>query len=319
MDVLTVTLNPALDRELIVENLEVDKLHRVKNPKYSVMQPGGKGVNVSIILSGLKIPSLAIGFLGGFIGTVVEERLREVSPLISTSFVHVEEETRENITIVDPVNDTMTEINSVGPSITEEDMEMFMRRFRIGLRRSKIVVISGSAPPGVPDDFYASLSEEAHAEGKEVIVEAVGPLFEKAVESGTVTVAKPDLRGAQKLFGQELVELDDYQSAAEDMISRGSVMAIVSYHIEGDVIATSEGTWLLSTKEHVERSHLLGTGDSLVAGAVQHLTTSPGDYFGAAKRAMAAAIAESAYVEKKIISDEDVARSEDFFVVRKLR
>ena len=319
MDVLTVTLNPALDRELIVENLEVDKLHRVKNPKYSVMQPGGKGVNVSIILSGLKIPSLAIGFLGGFIGTVVEERLREVSPLISTSFVHVEEETRENITIVDPVNDTMTEINSVGPSITEEDMEMFMRRFRIGLRRSKIVVISGSAPPGVPDDFYASLSEEAHAEGKEVIVEAIGPLFEKAVESGTVTVAKPDLRGAQKLFGQELVELDDYQSAAEDMISRGSVMAIVSYHIEGDVIATSEGTWLLSTKEHVERSHLLGTGDSLVAGAVQHLTTSPGDYFGAAKRAMAAAIAESAYVEKKVISDEDVARSEDFFVVRKLR
>ena len=319
MDVLTVTLNPALDRELIVENLEVDKLHRVKNPKYSVMQPGGKGVNVSIILSGLKIPSLAIGFLGGFIGTVVEERLREVSPLISTSFVHVEEETRENITIVDPVNDTMTEINSVGPSITDEDMEMFMRRFRIGLRRSKIVVISGSAPPGVPDDFYASLSEEAHAEGKEVIVEAVGPLFEKAVESGTVTVAKPDLRGAQKLFGQELVELDDYQSAAEDMISRGSVMAIVSYHIEGDVIATSEGTWLLSTKEHVERSHLLGTGDSLVAGAVQHLSTAPGDYFGAAKRAMAAAIAESAYVEKKIISDEDVARSEDFFVVRKLR
>jgi len=319
VDVLTVTLNPALDRELIVENLEVDKLHRVKNPKYSVMQPGGKGVNVSIILSGLKIPSLAIGFLGGFIGTVVEERLREVSPLISTSFVHVEEETRENITIVDPVNDTMTEINSVGPSITDEDMEMLMRRFRIGLRRSKIVVISGSAPPGVPDDFYASLSEEAHAEGKEVIVEAVGPLFEKAVESGTVTVAKPDLRGAQKLFGQELVELDDYQSAAEDMISRGSVMAIVSYHIEGDVIATSEGTWLLSTKEHVERSHLLGTGDSLVAGAVQHLTTSPGDYFGAAKRAMAAAIAESAYVEKKIISDEDVARSEDFFVVRKLR
>ena len=319
MDVLTVTLNPALDRELIVENLEVDKLHRVKNPKYSVMQPGGKGVNVSIILSGLKIPSLAIGFLGGFIGTVVEERLREVSPLISTSFVHVEEETRENITIVDPVNDTMTEINSVGPSITDEDMEMFMRRFRIGLRRSKIVVISGSAPPGVPDDFYASLSEEAHAEGKEVIVEAIGPLFEKAVESGTVTVAKPDLRGAQKLFGQELVELDDYQSAAEDMISRGSVMAIVSYHIEGDVIATSEGTWLLSTKEHVERSHLLGTGDSLVAGAVQHLTTSPGDYFGAAKRAMAAAIAESAYVEKKVISDEDVARSEDFFVVRKLR
>ena len=319
MDVLTVTLNPALDRELIVENLEVDKLHRVKNPKYSVMQPGGKGVNVSIILSGLRIPSLAIGFLGGFIGTVVEERLREVSPLISTSFVHVEEETRENITIVDPVNDTMTEINSVGPSITDEDMEMLMRRFRIGLRRSKIVVISGSAPPGVPDDFYASLSEEAHAEGKEVIVEAIGPLFEKAVESGTVTVAKPDLRGAQKLFGQELVELDDYQSAAEDMISRGSVMAIVSYHIEGDVIATSEGTWLLSTKEHVERSHLLGTGDSLVAGAVQHLTTSPGDYFGAAKRAMAAAIAESAYVEKKIISDEDVARSEDFFVVRKLR
>ncbi|HAA84808.1 MAG TPA: ribokinase [Kosmotogaceae bacterium] len=319
MDVLTVTLNPALDRELIVENLEVDRLHRVKNPKYSVMQPGGKGVNVSIILSGLQVPSLAIGFIGGFIGTVVEERLREVSPLISTSFVHVEEETRENITIVDPINDTMTEINSVGPSITEEDLEMFMRRFRIGLKRSRIVVISGSAPPGVPDDFYATLSEEARAEGKVVIVEAVGPLFEKAVESGAVSIAKPDLRGAQELFGQELVELEDYQGAAEEIVSRGSLMAVVSFHIEGDVIATSEGTWLLSTKEQVERSHLLGTGDSLIAGAVHHLLITPDDYFGAAKHAMAAAIAESAYVEKMIITDEDVIRFEDFFTIKKLR
>ncbi len=319
MDVLTVTLNPALDRELIVENLEIDRLHRVKNPKYSVMQPGGKGINVSIILSGLEIPSLAIGFLGGFIGTVVEERLREISPLISTAFVHLDEETRENIAIIDPANDTITEINSVGPAVSEADLEMLLRRFRIGLKRASVVVISGSVPQGVPEDFYAHLCLEARAEGKIVVVEAIGELFEQAVESGAVTVAKPDLRGVQQLFGKELSQLQDYQAAAEEVISKGSKMAIVSYRIEGDVIATTEGSWLFTTTEHIEHSHLLGTGDSLVAGAVQNLLFNPDDYFTASKRAMAAAIAESAFVEKLRITNEEIEKSEAFFSIEKLR
>ncbi|HPI18387.1 MAG TPA: PfkB family carbohydrate kinase, partial [Mesotoga sp.] len=115
MDVLTATLNPALDREIVVENFTINDFHRVKNPSYSKMDPGGKGINVSVILSGIGVRNVAMGFLGGYIGKVVEEKLRTMSDLITTNFLYVEEETRENIAIVDPIMDTITEINSSGP------------------------------------------------------------------------------------------------------------------------------------------------------------------------------------------------------------
>ena len=317
MQVLTITLNPALDRELIVENFSINRLHRVKNPRYSEMEPGGKGINVSIILSGLNVPSIAMGFLGGYIGAVVEERLRNSSDLVTTSFVHVSEETRENIAVVDPVNDTITEINSVGPTVSDNDLKMFMRRYETLLSRVRAVVFSGSVPPGVSDDIGYLLGSKAKKAGVFSISESYGSSFEKAIEAGVLTVAKPDFRNGKSLFGVSLVSLSDYVDAAKHIISCGTKLAILSYEIEGDVVATDEGVWLFKSKEHIEHSHLLGTGDSFVAGLTEALLKNA-DYMVAAQRGMAAAIAETKFLSKERFTLEDMDKYADSFDVERL-
>ncbi|MCP5457368.1 PfkB family carbohydrate kinase [Mesotoga sp. H07pep.5.4] len=318
MDVLTVTLNPALDREIIVENFKINEFHRVKNPSYSVMDPGGKGINVSVILSGLGVRNVAMGFLGGYIGKVVEERLRLISDLITTAFVHVEEETRENIAIVDPLGETITEINSSGPLIKSDDLRMFIRRFEVALSRAKHVVVSGSIPRGVDNDICKTLCKKVTDSGKISFAEGIGPAFEIAVEAGVITVARPDLRSRKLLFGETMVELEDYVRTAKKIIESGSRLAILSYAIEGDVIATRDGIWLFKTKGHIDRSHLLGTGDAFMAGVVHSMIENENDCFLAAKRGMAAAVAEAEYIGKELISLEDIEQHLDSFDIRKL-
>lgn len=318
MNVLTVTLNPALDREIVVENFKINEFHRVKNPSYSVMDPGGKGINVSVILSGLGVRNVAMGFLGGYIGKVVEERMRLMSDLITTAFIHVEEETRENIAIVDPVGETITEINSSGPLVKPDDLRMFVRRFDVALSRVRHVVISGSIPRGVDNEICRSLCKKVSNSGKVSFVEGIGPAFEMAVEAGVVTVARPDLRSRKLLFGETMVDLKDYVKAAKRMLERGARLAILSYAVEGDVIATNDGVWLLKTKSHIDRSHLLGTGDAFMGGVVNSMIENEKDYFLAAKRGMAAAVAEAEYISKERISLEDIDEHMDSFDILEL-
>ncbi len=319
MNVLTVTLNPALDRELIVDNFKVNEMRRIRNQKYSKMEPGGKGINVSLILSGLEIPSIAMGFLGGFIGAVVERRLREASDIVTSHFCYVDEETRENIAIIDQVNDTFTEINSSGPLIDERTLKMLRRRYEITLNRVKSVVISGSVPPGVPEDYYSVLASLAKESGKIVIGESIGKHFEEALKKGHYTVAKPDLRSGKELFGKKLTGLDDYVEVAQEIIEYGNKMAIISYEIEGDIIATEEGVWLMKTKARVEQSHLFGTGDSFVAGTTYSLLENEQELFEAAKVGMAAAVTESRFVGKEFFTAKDIQSNMDTFDVSRLR
>lgn len=318
MNVLTVTLNPALDREIVVENFSINEFHRVKNPSYSVMDPGGKGVNVSVILAGLGVRNVAMGFLGGNIGKVVEERMRLISDLITTSFVHVEEETRENIAIVDPLGDTITEINSSGPLIKPDDLRMFLRRFEVALSRVRHVVISGSIPRGVDNDICKTLCKKVTDAGKLAFAEGIGPAFEMAVDAGVITVARPDLRSRKLIFGESLVDLNDYIKAAKKIIEKGAKLAILSYAIEGDVIATKDGVWLFKTRGHIDRSHLLGTGDAFMAGVVHSMIEDEKDCFLAAKRGMSAAVAEAEYISKELISIKDIDEHIDSFDVREL-
>jgi 1-phosphofructokinase len=319
LQVLTVTLNPALDRELIVDDFKINEMRRIRNQKYSKTEPGGKGINVSLILSGLGIPSIAMGFLGGFIGAVVERRLRKASDIITSHFCYVDEETRENIAIIDQVNDTITEINSSGPIIDERSLNMFKRRYEITLSRVKSVVISGSVPPGVPEDYYAILASRAKETGKTIIGESIGKHFEEALKAGHYTVAKPDLRSSKELLGKKLKELDDYVEAAQEIVRYGNKMAIVSYEIEGDIIATEEGVWLMKTKAHIEQSHLLGTGDSFVAGTTYSLIKNRKELLEAAKIGMAAAVTESRFIGKEFFTTEDIQSNMNTFEVKRLR
>ena len=136
--VLSICLNPALDRELIINNFSLDELHRLTNDT-SLMAPGGKATNVAMSLSIFGIPSIVMGFVGGYIGKVFLNELRKFSRLITTNMVHIEEETREDIVILDEEKNTITEINSNGPFVPQDDIDHFLKRFDLSVQEFRLI------------------------------------------------------------------------------------------------------------------------------------------------------------------------------------
>ncbi|WP_129407945.1 1-phosphofructokinase family hexose kinase [Marinitoga lauensis] len=318
MDVMTVTLNPSLDREIIVENFKCGKMFRISNPSNAFMEPGGKGVNVSKMLSKLGVENMALGFLGGFIGRVFLEKLLE-DRNITSNFIFVEEETRENIAILDLVNHTITQINSSGPKVTDVDIEHLIQRYENSLSLVEHVLISGSVPPNVPKDIYATLFSLAKKNGITTYMEANGEHFNEALEKSCPMVVRVDLRKEKKYFDRELKELDDYIYAAEDIIKHGAKLAVLSYHVEGDIIATNDGVWLFAVNEKVDRSHLFGVGDSFMTGIIYYILNNGYNYLEAAKFGMATAIAKVHHIEKYIESKEEINKYLDYFETKKVK
>ncbi|GAB6189550.1 1-phosphofructokinase family hexose kinase [Marinitoga arctica] len=318
MDVMTVTLNPSLDREIIVENFQIGHMFRISNPYNAVMEPGGKGVNVSRMLSKLGIESMALGFLGGFMGRVFLEKLLE-DRNITSNFIFVEQETRENIAILDLSRHTITQINSSGPILSEADIEHFMQRYENALSLVEHVLISGSVPPNTPKDIYAKMFSLAKEKGLTTYMEGNGDPFNEAIKNACPDVVRVDLRKEKKYFNKELKELEDYIYAAEDIIKSGAKLAILSYHVEGDIIANNEGIWLFNLHENVDRSHLFGVGDSFMTGILYYILNNGYNYFEAAKFGMATAIAKVHHVEKYIENIDEIKQYFNYFEIKKVK
>lgn len=318
MDVMTVTLNPSLDREIIVENFKCGNMYRISNPSNAVMEPGGKGINVSRILSKLGVENMALGFLGGFIGRVFLEKLLE-DKNITANFIFVEEETRENIAILDLKNHTITQVNSSGPKISEIDIQHLEERYLNSLSIVEHVLISGSVPPNTPEDAYAKLITLAKEKGITTYMESNGKHFNEAIIKSCPDVVRVDLRKEKRYLGNELKDLNDYVNAAEDIIKHGAKLAILSYHVEGDIIATKEGVWLFAVDEKVDRSHLFGVGDSFMAGVIYYILKNGYDYFEAAKFGMSSAIAKIHHVDKFIENIEEISNFIDYFEIKKVK
>ncbi|MBM7559124.1 1-phosphofructokinase family hexose kinase [Marinitoga litoralis] len=318
MDVMTVTLNPSLDREIVINNFKVGEMFRVSNSSQSVIEPGGKGINVSRMLSKLGIENMALGFLGGFIGRVFLEKLLE-DKNITSNFIFVEEETRENTAILDLENHTITQINTVGPKIEDIDLEHFMQRYENSLSIVNHVLISGSIPPGVPSNVYAKMFELAKNKGLITYLEANGKHFNEAVENACPDVVRVDLRKEKKYFDRELENIDDYIFAAEDIIKHGAKLSILSYHVEGDIIATNNGVWQFTVEEKVDRAHLFGTGDAFMTGIIYYILKNDFDAFEAAKFGMATALAKVHHVEKYIEDFNEIYKYYDYFSVKKVK
>jgi len=302
MGILTVTLNPALDREVIIPSFKVNELHRVFDKKKLINDPGGKGINVSTMLSKLNnTPSIAMGFLGGYTGRIIAEELRRRFPNITLNFIHITSESRENISIMDEVNHYITEINAPGPAIEEADLMHFMRLFKTVVSRTKTTVISGSVPLGIPLDIYADLTKIAQTNDNKVFVEARGQLLTNVVKKNCPDVVRPDMRSTNKVMGKELTTLNDYIEAGKEIISYGAELVVISYKMKSDIIFTKEGAWLLTIMdEELDESHLMGTGDAYVTAMIHHYYEMEKDLVKTAEFGMAAALAKTKYLKKEM-------------------
>lgn len=320
MKVITVTLNPALDREFIIEGFAVNAYHRIKTQDHTVMNPGGKGINVSMALAKLGVSSIAIGIIGGYTGRVLLTELNKTSPLISTSFVHIEEETRENIVIVDPVNHTMTSINSPGPRVDKKAVELLLKRYEIYLSRAEAVVLSGSLPQGLTGEIYGKMAKMAREKGRMVFFDMIDEYLTEALEICVPDVVKPDVRGSYTILQQRLESLEDYVEAAANLVKRGCKLVVVSYEIKNDVVATQDGVWLISTKEKVEPENILGAGDAYVAAMVyKRLTDRNTSMLETAKFGYAAALAKTKKLTKEMPEYDEIGEALNSCKLERLR
>ncbi len=257
--IITITLNPAIDKTVEIPNFEIGAVNRVYTMR---VDAGGKGINVSKVIKSLKGESKAVGIIGGTGGTFIKEFLDRSE--IENNFHIIDGETRTNLKIIDSSKKTNTDINEQGPLITFEDIEAVRRIALADLKAGDVVVMSGSVPANVDKSIYGSWIREAKKAGAKTILDADGDLLKHGVEAGPFLV-KPNIHELKRLVGIELLEISDVEKYGSRLIEKyGIEIVVVSLGSQGAVFINGECSILAHNLE-VEVKSTVGAGDSMVA------------------------------------------------------
>lgn len=293
--ILTVTLNPAVDKTYRTEELFCGRVNRMRSVTNIA---GGKGINVSKILRQYDCEVTATGFLGGFPGQWIESELRRTG--MNCEFIKIGQETRSSMNVVAD-NGYVTEILEPGPQIAEAEMEEFLERFDRLLPGSSIVVLSGSVPQGVPEDIYAELIRRAQAQGKETILDTSGELLRKGIEAAP-TAIKPNRREMEYVIGHKLNGRDGLLEAAAFLRRNGVHMAAVSLGSKGLLMAGEEGLFY-AKPPRVKTLNTVVCGDCVVASMVMSRTAGLGEE-EMLRRAVALSAASASSLESGSVPKE---------------
>lgn len=297
----TVTLNPAIDVILEVNNLKINHYNKVLNAHTT---SGGKGINVSKAVRGCGRETIAIGFLGGGRGRMIEEELRGLG--ITTNFWHIEEKTRSNTIISDKKTGQHTLLSETGPKITDYDLEMLKSIFYRVMSQCTVVTLSGSLPRGVPVNIYGDLISIAKEREVKTILNTSGEQFIKGLEKRPF-LANPDLRESNRVFGIKIDKEKDAIKAAKEVVQRGAEIGVVSLQNEKDVIATQDEIWFAESTYH-KIVNIIGAGDALVAGFAVALSEEGKNIKEAIEFSMACALASALREEEEFSSREEVEK-----------
>lgn len=263
--IFTVTLNPAVDRELTVVEIAFDTVLRASQWQVDC---GGKGFNVARMLNSLGVASVAMGFAAGKTGELLEEKL--VALGIETDFVWVDGETRTNVSIVSSEGGRHIKVNEPGPTITESDLVKLKEKIAAKVKAGDWWVLAGSVPPGVAADYYGELIEIIHGAGAKVFLDTSGEPFNKSCTAGPLLV-KPNDAEAHELTGLPVSTTEEIALAAKALQKLGPENVIVSLGKEGALLVNGQTTWKAASPAIIEKNPI-GAGDSMVAGVVWGLS-----------------------------------------------
>lgn len=260
--ILTVTLNPALDRTMTVPNFQAGLRHRATE---TVILPGGKGINVARAAKALGRPVIATGFVGGRKGDQIVSDLSDEG--ILCDFVRVAGESRISTAVVDPTTGVVTEINEQGPALDGDDLASLHDKLDYLGKAADVVVFGGSVPPGLEDDCYAGLIEHARGMGLRVFFYTYADPLRHGLK------AKPDyvfpkMVEVENTMGYEFGGVEDQLAAARAMREMGAGSVIIT-HRYGCVAALIDNGRLVSyvgKMPDVDVVSPLGWNDALVAG-----------------------------------------------------
>lgn len=256
--IVTVTMNPAIDKTVDIDQFEHGGLNRIKS---IVLDAGGKGINVSKTIKHLGLDSVATGFIGGNGGTIIENVLNEYG--ITTDFVRVDGETRTNMKVVELTGE-VTELNEPGPQVTDENIEELLKKLESYASEKTLFVLAGSIPRGVNKDIYSRIIRTVHEKGAKVFLDADGELFVKALE------AKPDMIKPNRVELEELFGMD-YRASEQELVDMAG--KLLDKGIEFVAVSMGQMGALFLKKDRavkcpglsVKAHSTVGAGDAMVA------------------------------------------------------
>lgn len=264
-DIVTLTMNPALDLATEVERLEASHKLRCEHP---IWHPGGGGINVARVLHRFGLDVMALFPVGGSTGQRVCRLLHEEG--VPSLCLAIDQETRESFHVKERATGQEYRFVLPGPTLTTTDWQRVLDSLQAMNPRPTCLVASGSLPPGVPDDFLARIVGWAHGAGVQVALDSSGEPLRRALAEG-VWLVKPSLRELQELTGLPLNGLGQQVTAASELVMRGQAqMVALSLGGDGAVLVSADGAWQ-SPSLKVEVAGTVGAGDSFMAGLLASL------------------------------------------------
>jgi 6-phosphofructokinase 2 len=264
--IVTITLNPAIDKTASVESMIPEKKLRCTDMR---IEPGGGGINVSKALAKLGRKSLAIFPSGGLNGQLLENFLAELK--IDFKSVPITDQTRESFTVDESKTGAQYRFVLPGPAIVQADIDNIFEVLKSIQPTPTYIISSGSLPPGGPEDFFQQLAAYAKSINARCIIDTSGKPLELAAKEG-VYLLKPNMSELCKLAGKEYLELSEVDDAAMEIIAKGeSEVIVVSLGPSGALLVTRDGYEHIPAPT-VKKQTTVGAGDSMVAGMIHKLT-----------------------------------------------
>lgn len=259
----TLTLNPAVDRTVHIEDFAVNQVNRIG---WSRLDAGGKGINVSKSIHGFGGLSEAYGIVAGSAGGFIENYLSDLN--IGYNFVWTDGESRTNIKIVDPRNNTHTDINDQGPVVTEKALAELEIQLFTGVNPDTIFVFSGSIGRGPPIDIYKRWIAKARSFGARTILDADGEALRLGLEA-VPTLVKPNIHELERLLGLNSLDKDSLPlgkiaNAAKTLLARETEWVVVSLG-SGGALFLGQKITLFARGIPVQVQSTVGAGDAMVA------------------------------------------------------
>jgi 1-phosphofructokinase family hexose kinase len=265
--IITVTLNAAIDRTLVVPNFKLGRRHRAVE---QTAMAGGKGVNVARALKALGQPVIATGVAGGPTGTRIIEHL--TSEAILADFLRIGEESRTSTAVADPTSGEQTEINERGPKVSEAELELFVDKLLYLAKGAAVCVFAGSLPRGVDVSLYARLVGELRSLGVTTVLDSEGEPLRLGTRAGP-SVVTPNEVEAEEIVGHEFADEEDRRRAVGEMVELGAHEAILT-RPDGCLGRVADGSGGAASRlvqaslDPLEPVSSVGSGDAFLAGYV---------------------------------------------------
>ena len=286
--IYTVTFNPSLDYIIRVDDFRIGEVNRTS---YEKILPGGKGINVSIVLKNLGHESTALGFAAGFTGREIERRLAEYG--VKPDFIPLEEGfSRINVKMKSKEE---SEINGQGPKITEAAIAALFEKLD-AMNGDDILVISGSIPNTLPSDMYERILARYQEKKIPVVVDATRDLLTRVLKFHPFLI-KPNNHELGEIFGVELKTQEEVIPYAKKLQEMGARNVLISMAGEGAVFISEKGDELRSGAPKGKVVNSVGAGDSMVAGFLAGYLETSGDYRTAFRMGLSAG-SSSAFSEE---------------------